>query len=141
LENVLVAENSYWVKNEAILNLILVQEFVTLGENITVLGNVTPAAAISIAVYLSSSNVTKQMICYTKADGTFTASFRPESIGIWEVQARFEGDTFLYESASSSLSVEVKEPSIAMKYSVYIAGGIGAAVLVGVVIFWRKSKA
>jgi hypothetical protein len=37
--------------------------------------------------------------------------------------------------------VEVKEPSIAMKYSVYIAGGIGAAVLVGVVIFWRKSKA
>jgi hypothetical protein len=141
LENVLVAENSYWVKNEAILNLILVQEFVTLGENITVLGNVTPAAAISIAVYFSSSNVTKQMICYTKADGTFTASFRPESIGIWEVQARFDGDTFLYESASSSLSVEVKEPSIAMKYSVYIAGGIGAAVLVGVVIFWRKSKA
>jgi hypothetical protein len=80
------------------------------------------------------------MVCYTKADGTFTVSFRPDILGTWEVQAKFDGDAFLYESASPWLSMEVVEPSIFMKYSYYIVGGIFGAVIIGAVIFWKKSQ-
>jgi hypothetical protein len=141
LRNILTAEKSYPVKNEVVLSLALTREVVTLGENVTIFGNVTPAVrAIPITVYFSSTNGTKEIVCYTKADGTFTASFKPETLGTWEAQARFDGDAFLYESMSPWLSAEVNELSILMKYSYYIGGGIGAAVAVGVIIFWRKSK-
>lgn len=141
LENVLVVEKSYPVKNELVLNLTLTREVVTLGENVTVWGNATSVArAIPITVHFNSANGSKQIVCYTKADGTFTASFKPETLGTWEVQARFDGDTFLYESVSPWLSAEVREPSILVKYSVYIGGGIGVAVVIGVIIFWKKSK-
>jgi hypothetical protein len=141
LKNVLVAEKTYPVKNELMLNLTLTREVVTLGENVTVWGNATPVTRIiPITILFSSTNGTKQIVCYTKADGTFTASFKPETLGPWEVQARFGGDAFLYESVSQWVSAEVKEPSILMKYSFYIGGGIGVAVVIGVVIFWKKSK-
>jgi hypothetical protein len=141
LKNVLVVEKSYPVKNEVRLNLTLAREVVTLGENVTVWGNATEEAGmVPITVFFSSTNGTKQVVCYTRADGTFTVSFKPETLGMWDVQARFGGDAFLYESVSKWLSVEVREPSILMKYSYYIGGGIGAAVAVGAVVFWRKSK-
>jgi len=59
---------------------------------------------------------------------------------MWRVQAKFAGDAFLYENVSQSVLVEVVEPSILVKYSLYIGGGIGAAVIVGVVIYWKKSR-
>ena len=141
LKNVLVVEKSYPVKDELVLNLTLTREVVTFGENVTVWGNATPAGrVIPVTVYFSSVNGSKQMVCYTEADGTFTASFKLETLGSWEVQARFDGDAFLYEGLSSWLSVEVREPSVLVKYSLYIGGGIGAAVVVVAVVLWRKSK-
>jgi hypothetical protein len=142
LENTLTAENSYRVKNELTLNMTLIREAVTLGENVTVQGNVTPVAAeIPITVYFNSGNTSKRIICYTEADGTFTASFRSDSLGTCEVQARFDGNAYLYESVSPWLSAQVREQSVLMRYSLYIGGGIGAAAIVGVIVFWRKSKA
>jgi hypothetical protein len=141
LKNVLVAMGSYPVKNELMLNVSLSQGVITLGENVTVQGNTTSVTGdIPIIVYFNSANSSKQIVCYTKTDGTFTVSFRPGTLGTWEVQARFGGDAFLYESVSPWLSVEAIEPSILMKYSYYIVGGIGGAVMIGAVIYWRKSK-
>jgi hypothetical protein len=141
LKNVLFAENSYPVKNELMLNLTLVQEVVTLGDNVTVLGNVTPVnGTIPISIFFTSTNGTKKIVCYTEANGTFSASFKLETLGMWEVQARFGGDAFLYENVSGLVSVEVVEPSILVKYSLYIGGGIGVAVVVIALVFWRRSK-
>jgi hypothetical protein len=141
LKNVLFAENTYPVKSELMLNLTLAQEVVTLGENVTVWGNATPVnRTIPITIFFTSTNGTKQIVCYTEANGTFSASFKPETLGTWEVQARFGGDVFLYENVSQWVSVEVMEPSILVKYSLYIGGGIGAAVVVIAIVFWRKSR-
>lgn len=141
LENVLAANGSYPVKGALVLNMSLAHEIVTLGENLTVRGNVTPSTeTLLITVYFSSANGTKQVTCYTRADGTFTASFKPEILGMWEIQARFDGDSTLYESATSQLTGEIVEPSILVQYSLYIGGGIGAAVIVGAVVYWKKSK-
>jgi len=141
LKNILVAEGSYPVKNELTLNVTLSREVVTLGENVTIRGNTTSVAGdIPIIVIFNSANGSKQIVCYTNADGTFSVSFRPGTLGTWEVQARFDGDASLYESVSPWLPVEVVEPSILIKYSYYIVGGMGGAVLIGAIIFWRKSK-
>jgi len=141
LKNVLFANKTYPVKSELMLNLTLAQEVITLGENITVLGNATPVnRTIPITIVFTSTNGTKQIVCYTEANGTFSASLKPETLGMWRVQAKFAGDAFLYENVSQSVLVEVVEPSILVKYSLYIGGGIGAAVIVGVVIYWKKSR-
>ena len=141
LKNVLVVNGTYPVKNELMLNLTLAQEVVTLGDNVTVWGNATPVnRAIPVTIFFTSSNGTKQIVCYTEANGTFSASFRLETVGVWEVQARFGGDAFLYENVSRLVLVEVVEPSILVKYSLYIGGGIGAAVIVIAIVFWRRSK-
>jgi hypothetical protein len=141
LENVLAANGSYPVKSALALNMSVVQKTVTIGENLTVRGNVTPAReTLLITIYFSSANGSRQVTCYTRSDGTFTATLKPETLGIWQIQARFDGDSALYESATSSLTGEVVEPSIFVQYSVYIGGGIGAAVIVGAVVYWKKSK-
>jgi hypothetical protein len=141
LKNALVANGSYPVKAELVLNVSPGREVVTLGENVTVRGNTTSAASdIPIIIYFNSANSSRQIVCYTKTDGTFSVSFRPGTLGTWEVQARFGGDAFLYESVSSWLSLEVVEPSILVKYSYYIVGGMCGLVMVCAVIYWRKSK-
>jgi hypothetical protein len=141
LENVLVAYGNYSVKYASALNLTMTSEAVYLGENITVRGRLTlPAENLPITVYFTSANETKQMVCYTLANGTFTASFKPETLETWKAQATFSEDKFRYESVSPQLTIKVEEQPLLMKYSLYIGGGIGAIAIIGVIIYWRKSR-
>jgi len=141
LENVLVASGSYSVKYPSTLNIPLIHEIVHLGENITVKGYLTPSAeGVPIMVYFTSANESKIIVCYTGENGTFTASFKPETVGTWSVQARFDGDVSMYESVSPQLMIKVEEPTFFMKYSLYIGGGIGAVAIIGVIIYMKKSK-
>jgi hypothetical protein len=141
LENLLEANGTYSVKNELALNLSATHEAVTVGDNVTVRGFVTPAIeSLPIIVRFDSVNDSKQMFCYTQADGTFTASFRSENLTTWEVQARFDGNGLFFESVSSRETIDVNEPSILQKYSLYIGGGIGAITIIGAVVYWKKMK-
>jgi hypothetical protein len=141
LENLLESNGTYSVKNELALNLSATHEAVTVGDNVTVRGFVTPAIeSLPIIVQFDSVNDTKQMFCYTQADGTFTASFRSENLTTWEVQARFDGNGLFFESVSSRETIDVNEPSILQKYSLYIGGGIGAITIIGAVVYWKKMK-
>jgi hypothetical protein len=141
LKNILVAERSYPVKNELMLNLTLNHDIVTIGENIIVQGNTgLISSSIPIIVYFNSANDSKQIVCYTEEDGTFTASFIPEALGTWEVVAKFDGDALLYESVSQRLLAKVVEPPLLSKYSLYIGGGIGGAAIISIIILWKKSK-
>jgi hypothetical protein len=141
LENVLVAYGSYSVKYSSALNLTMISEIVYLGENITVRGRLTPPDGnLPITVYFTSANETKQMVCYTLANGTFTASFKPETLGNWKAQAKFGEDKLRYEGVSPQLTIKVEEQPLLMKYSLYIGGGIGVIAVIGVIIYWRKSR-
>jgi len=141
LENVLVAYGNYSVKHPSVLNLTMIGEAVCLGENITVRGDLTPAAeGLPVTVYFTSANESKQITCYTLADGTFTASFKPEIVDAWKAQAKFIGDEFRYESLSSQLMIRVEEPPFWVKYSLYIGGGICGIAIIGVIVYWRKSR-
>lgn len=141
LENVLVAYGNYSVKHPSTLNLTMISEAIYLGENITVIGYLTPPAEnLAITVSFTSANESKQIMCYTLADGTFTASFKPETIEAWKVQAKFGEDEFRYESLSSELMIRVEEPTLLVKYSLYIGGGIGVIAVIGVIVYWKKSR-
>jgi hypothetical protein len=141
LENVLVACGNYSVKHPSVLNLTVISEAVYLGENITVKGCLTPSAErLPVTVCFTSANESKQIMCYTLANGTFTASFKPETIESWKVEAKFSEDEFRYDSLSSQLTIRVEEMPLLVKYSLYIGGGIGAIAIIGVIIYWRKSR-
>lgn len=141
LENVLVAYGNYSVKYPSALNLSLISEAVYLGENITVRGRLTPPAEnLPITVYFISANESKQMVCYTLENGTFTAGFKPEALGSWRAQARFSEGEFRYGSVSLELTIKVEEPPLLVKYGLYIGGGIGVIAIVGVIIYWKKSR-
>lgn len=141
LENVLVASGSYSVKYSSALNLSVISKVVALGENITVKGYLTPPTEnLPVTVYFISANESTEIICYTIANGTFTASFKPETTGIWKVRAEFSEDAFRYENASQQLAINVEEPSLFVKYRLYIGGGIGAVAMIGVIIYFKKFR-
>jgi hypothetical protein len=141
LRNVLVADGSYSVKYPSTLNISLIRNTTQLGENITVKGCLTPLDEdVPIRVCFTSANESREVVCHTLANGTFAASFKPETAGNWTVQARFDGDASVYDGVSPQLAVKVEEQSLFAKYSLYIGGGLGAVAMVGVVVYFRRSR-
>jgi hypothetical protein len=141
LRDVLIANGSYNVKTSSLLSISLVRQTVTLGENITVTGNLTPAnSGMPISLYFTSGNESETVVVYTLQDGSFTASYRPDVSGEWSVQARFFESDSVYGSITSELLVQVDEPSFFAVYSLYIAIGAGASAAAAVVsiVFLRK---
>ncbi|MEM3626977.1 MAG: hypothetical protein QXZ25_03015 [Candidatus Bathyarchaeia archaeon] len=140
LENLLLANGSYIVKYPSTLNISLIGEVIRLGENITVKGRLTPQFKnASIIIYFTSTNQSMILIATTMEGGTFEVSMKPETLGKWNVQAEFEGNKLAYGSTSQQLTVNVEE-SLLKRYSLYVGGGIGAAVAIGVALYIRKIK-
>ena len=141
LENVLRASGEFPVKRLLTLNVSLPHEAITVGENLTVKGYVSPAVGdLPIRVTLTTLNRSLQVECLTLENGTFTASTRLEVLGKWEVQAVFAEDSLRFGAMSAQLNARAEEPSFIAKYSLFIGGGAGAAVIVGVVVYLKKFR-
>jgi len=140
LKNVLVVDGSYSVKYPSTLNISLINEKVYLGENMTVKGYLTPESeGALIIVQFECGNETKEAVCYTLGNGTFIVTFKPTVTGIWGVQARFDGGSYVYGSVSPQLMVKVEEQSPFVRYAPYI-GGVGAIAVIGIIVYLKKSK-
>lgn len=142
LKNILLVNGSYSVKHPSTLNISLTAEKVHVGENVTVKGYLNPEAeGIPVIVRFDSANDTIELVCHTLENGTFTIKFKPNATGVWGVQARFDGNNYVYASLSPLFLVRVEEPPAYVKYAPYI-GGIGAIaiVVIGMVIYVKKSK-
>jgi hypothetical protein len=147
LRDVLVANGSYIVKNPSMLNITLIRQTVTLGDNITVKGYMIPqTAGVPISVYFDSENDSESTVCFTLADGSFTASLTSNATGTWNVQAVFYEDASTYGSMSQQLVATVEGPSFLAQYSLYIGLGVGAAAAGSAVLMlylrkWRGRAA
>ena len=141
LRDLLVANGSYAVKNPSMLNITLIRETVTLGDNVTVKGYMIPqTGGAPITVYFDSENDSESIVCFTLADGSFTASFAPSATGTWNVQATFLGDASSYGSMSRQLAADVEGPSFLAQYSLYIGLGVGVAAVASAVLMLYLKK-
>jgi hypothetical protein len=137
IKNQLSATGNFTVKYpSAIIDFNTTRITVTLGENITATGSVSAeAAGAPVTVTFISVNSTEPVTCTALANGTFTASLKPETTGTWIMQAAFAGNQTVYPSESEVVLVEVEEPSFLAKNGLFIGGGVGGALAaVGAVV-------
>ena len=141
LENLLVYAGNYTVKYASTVGLNLTRETLTLGENVTLTGYVSPAAeSLPVTLIYISANETLTQTVYTLANGTFKASFKPTSEGEWTVQATFEGSSTIYGNSSEILKFKVEPPSFLSRYSIYIFASVGATICIAAIIYVKKFR-
>jgi hypothetical protein len=143
IKNQLEAAGNFTVKYpSAITDFNATLMTVTLGENITATGTVSEeAAGAPVTVTFMSANATETITCTALANGTFTASFKPDTVGSWTVQAVFAGNQTVYPSESEVVMVNVEEPSFLAQNGLFIGGGVGGALAaVGAVVYVKKYR-
>jgi hypothetical protein len=143
MKNNLTATGNFTVKYpSSITDFNATRMTVTLGENITFTGTLSAeAAGAPVTVTFTSVNSTETVQCTALGNGTFTASFQPETTGDWMVQAAFAGNSSVYECESAVVMVTVEEPSFLVTYGLYIGGGIGGGLAaVGAVVYIKKYR-
>jgi len=143
IKNTLAAAGNFTVKHpSSIADFNATRMTVTLGENITATGTLSAeAAGAPVTVQFTSVNETKTVECTALGNGTFTASFQPETTGTWLVQAAFAGNDSVYECESAVVMVTVEEPSFLATYGLFIGGGVGGALAaVGAVVYIKKYR-
>jgi Cu/Ag efflux protein CusF len=143
IKNRLVATGNFTVKHpSAITDFNATRMTVTIGENITATGNLSAeAGGAHVTVTFMSVNTTETVTCTALGNGTFTASFQPETTGDWIVQAAFAGNSSVYPCDSETVMVKVEEPSFLVTYGLFIGGGVGGGLAaVGAVVYIKKYR-
>jgi len=143
VKNMLVATGNFTVKYiSAITDFNATRIPVTIGENITVTGTISAeAGGAPVTVTLMSANATETLTCTALGNGTFTATYQPETIGDWMVQASFAGNSSVYACESEPVLVAVQEQSFLVAYGLYIGGGVGGGLAaVGAVVYIKKYR-
>jgi hypothetical protein len=143
IKNTLEAAGNFTVKYpSSITDFNATRMTVTLGENITATGTISAeAGGAPVTVTFMSVNTTETVECTALENGTFTASFQPETTGDWIVQAAFAGNSSIYECESETVMVTVEEPSFFALYGLFIGGGVGGGLAaVGAVVYVKKYR-
>jgi hypothetical protein len=143
IKNTLAAAGNFTVKYpSSITDFNATRMTVTLGENITATGTISAeAGGAPVTVTFMSVNTTETVECTALENGTFTASFQPETTGTWIAQAAFAGNSSIYECESETVMVTVEEPSFFALYGLFIGGGVGGGlVAVGAVVYVKKYR-
>ncbi|UCB60770.1 MAG: hypothetical protein JSW72_01530 [Candidatus Bathyarchaeota archaeon] len=143
LDNLLTLNGSFSVKHSTFVNVTLGRETIALGENLSLSGFVRPALGstdASVKLIFTTSNGSKVVQHHPVRNGNFSASFKPSFMGVWSVQAQFDGDSARYESLSDVVNFVVAEPPFMSRYSMYIYVGIGAIFVVVVVVIVLRRR-
>ncbi|HLN88790.1 MAG TPA: hypothetical protein VK253_01880 [Candidatus Binatia bacterium] len=141
LKNNMTATGNYTVKQQIALNISAVKDPIKLGENITVTGKMTPNDNSSrVKVQFYSSNSTQTLNCTVSQNGTFMATYKPGTSGLWAVSATSPETQTSWRVDSEQLALTVSEPPFYVKYSLYIALGLIAASAVGGAVWFLKFR-
>jgi len=119
----------------------ITKESITIGENVTIRGSVYPIVenlTVVLVFTMPNGSAIEQHV-YTNLNGTFIASFKPDSIGSWRVQTRLDGDDLRCEAYSELKSFQVNDTWI-NQYKIYIMGAVAAVVAVLVIGFFVRRR-
>ena len=141
LKNNMTAIGNYSVKEQLRLNITAVKDKIVLGENITIIGLLAPNYNDSIvSVQYDSSNSTKTVDSVVSDNGTFVASFKPNSSGLWAITASSPENQVSYRCDSQELTVTVAEPPIYVKYSLFLIIGMIVVIAVGGAVYFLRFR-
>ncbi len=141
LKNYFSVSGNFNVKQVLSLNISAISEKATLGENITILGFVTPGkAGLPVKLEFSRGNVTEQVTAFTFANGTFSVSNGLKLAGIWQVRAKILETNTAYECYSEYVELVVVEPPFYVVYSLFIMSGVAAAIGVFAAVYFLKLR-
>jgi hypothetical protein len=108
---------------------------VTIGENITVTGEVYPIVEnLTVTVTFIASNSTITQTAVTDSNGTYLVSWKPDSMELWQVHAHIAEDEYRSAAYSNSTAFKVTDTWL-NQYMLYIVGGVGGVAGVSVVVF------
>jgi hypothetical protein len=87
---------------------------VELGNSVKISGGLSlEEAGVGVEIVLKAKDSIMNLHCITVDDGGFSMSFKPESKGIWRIQAKVEGDGLVYEGTESEfIDLKVVDPSL-----------------------------
>ena len=111
-------------------------EVLNLGETIIVSGSIDPIvdfAQIILAFTRENGTIVETSV-YTYANGTFGTDFTPDSLGPWQVVAKFDGDNIRYGASESYPSMFVVEEPAGFGFELYVYIAVGTAVGAVIVI-------
>ncbi len=93
-----------------------------------------------IEVQFSSINSTQTVDCLVSSNGTFVASFKPDSSGLWAVGAACPETQTSYSCISQELTVTVNPVPIYVKDALYIVAGLMALIAAGGAVYFLKFR-
>jgi hypothetical protein len=140
-KNTMKTTGNYAVKNQPTFRINAANDTIIIGGNITISGTLTPNNNLSrVNVQFFSANSTQTLNCLVNDDGTFSASYKPVSLGVWAVSATSPETKTSWKCFSSQLAVTVNEPGFIVKYSLFIIIGVVVAAAVGGVVYFLKFR-
>jgi hypothetical protein len=141
MKNSFHINGNFTVKQGPTLNLTVVQDRITLNENITILGQMNPQnLTLPISLQFDSGNVTERFDYTTFENGTLLASYRPKFTGTWEIRATIPESDTTYEFNSPYVEFIVVEPPFYIVYLPFIIGGVASAIGVFVAVYFLKFR-
>jgi hypothetical protein len=139
VKNTMSASGSYSVKAQPTLNITLPEEMAYTGENITVMGTITPVDDETMVILtFFSSTETQTVSCQVKQDGTFIGGYAPGTAGDWAVLANVAETSSTWAVDSSQQVVTVKDMPLYQRYATYIAVGLILALFIGGSLYFLK---
>lgn len=87
-------------------------------DEIAISGTLLPAITTYITVTIKNENGESQEQVVSSSEGRFSLSYRPESVGVWSVSARFDGTERHEPSSSSTIYFTVAREESALSLSI-----------------------
>jgi len=118
-------------------------QVLNLGDKVIVNGSISPVVSFAQIrlVFTRPNGSAVEASVYTHANGTFDTDFTPDSSGLWQVVAKFDGDKTRYGASESYPSMFVVEEHVGFQFEFYIYIAVGAAagavVLIVVIRMYR----
>jgi hypothetical protein len=139
LRNILKTSGNYTVKMPSNLSFSLTSERIHLGQNITLMGILSPTTNTStVELQIYGVDFNKTINCKVMPDGNFEVSFSPPGPGNYSVSASSPESSVSFGANGPELFFSVAEQPLYIKYSIPIIGVlITLLVCVGLVYFFK----
>ena len=91
-------------------------------------------------VHFSNLNSNQTVDCAVSSNGTFVATFRPETSGVWAVIATCPESQTSYSCYSQQITITVTPTPIYVKYAIFIVAGLVAVMAAGGIVYFLKFR-